>query len=490
MALPVILVDSATGSDTQASGAGPSTALFGTTDASTDGAGTTVTLTAGTDLTNVATDGSHVIFLNDATAGNRNFGKITAKAGSGGATPNVTVANAFGISLSTKSWAIGGKRASIGGTTSKKLLDNNSASGDAMPGWIVELKSGHSETLSATLTPRRPGDTTSGSITLRGESGAATLPLLTFSNNGDAISLINNPQYIVLQDFELQNSNATKTASYAIRGASGGFTSSVVVRGLKIAHSTNKFWRGIGLYYCGYWDIVGNEIGYCAGWGIGHFTTGASSGHHLIGWNVVHHCTSHGIALDTSGTEGCFVLNNIIAFNGGRGLSNTAGVMHVVGNTIHGNASDGIRVTNNAVQAYWSNAYINNSITFNGGYGINYSGTVPTAFLAGPVNGNLFYSNTSGKYVPSDLPSSGESTSDPSGGLASATKDYAGVTDGLTFAVASAVKGTGYPLGGSAYVGRGSTTYSYVDPGAAQRIEPSGGSGGLIIPRSLNGGLV
>src|SRR5262245_38170373 len=116
MPLPTILVDSTTGSDTAASGAGPATALTGSA-ASTSADGLTVTLDGSPDLTNVATDGSHAVFLNDSTAGARNFGKITAK---DNVAKTVTVTNAFGASLSGKSWAIGGKRASIGSTTSTK----------------------------------------------------------------------------------------------------------------------------------------------------------------------------------------------------------------------------------------------------------------------------------------------------------------------------------------------------------------------------------
>src|SRR3954463_10134754 len=129
MALPTILIDSATGSDTTASGAGPGTALTGSAGVSA-GDGLSVTLDGSPDLTGVATDGSHVLYFADATAGNRNFAKITA---ANNGTKVVTVSDALGFTL-TKAWAIGGKRASLLGTNSSKLIENNSGNGDAMPG--------------------------------------------------------------------------------------------------------------------------------------------------------------------------------------------------------------------------------------------------------------------------------------------------------------------------------------------------------------------
>src|SRR6516165_11952684 len=103
MAFPVIIVDSATGSDTNTSGAGPGTAVTGTA-ASTNAGGTTVTVDAGTNLSGIATDGSHVLYLNDTTAGHRRWSKITGTSGSGGATPTITVNEAYTGLLAAKSW--------------------------------------------------------------------------------------------------------------------------------------------------------------------------------------------------------------------------------------------------------------------------------------------------------------------------------------------------------------------------------------------------
>lgn len=462
MALPVILVDSSSGSDSQASGAGPSTALFGTTDASTDGTGLIVTLTAGTDLTSVAVDGSHVIFVNDATAGARNFGKITAKAGSGGATPTVTVSNAFGLSLTTKSWAIGGKRASIGSTTSRKLTENNSGSGDAMPGWVIELQSGHSETIAATFTFRRSGDATDGAVVLRGASGAATLPLITCSADVTAITLRANG--IRLLDFELRNTAAGKTASIGIGNASGG---ECLARRIKISHATNYFRRGLADQGNG--SIVAEEceIGYCSNVGI---QSDSATPIPIVG-NYIHDCGSHGILINTSGV-GRLVAFNICESNGGDGL-NYAGAgaddfpqgLQIFGNTFYNNTSDGIQIAGNNWRTLGLMQIRNNIFANNGAYGINLT-TATAAHLAyrnAAITHNAFYLNSSGKYTPSGLTSDSEQTSDP---------QFTDAANG-DFSLGTNLKGLGFPDP----VGKYSPTRSYTDIGAAQRQEAGGASG-------------
>lgn len=475
MALPTILIDSATGSDTAASGAGPSTALTGTS-ASTDGAGTLVTLDGSPDLTNVATDGSHVIYLADTTAGARNFGKITAK-DAGAFT--VTVANAFGLSLSGKSWAIGGKRASLGSTTSTKLIDNNSAAGDAMPGWILEFQSGHTETISATKTFRRSGDTTSGPIYTQGTAGAATRPIITFSNNGNGFAL--NGTNLVFRNFEIQNSNATKTASVAIHFSSaGGYA---LIRNVKVSHSTNKFWKAFTPYNPVRFEDC--EIGYCANLGIDHAN---STFLHVINcW--IHDCGSHGIATNNgSMTSSIVIAGCLFTANTGNGvLEQDTGAytashqpLICIGNTFDANTSDGLKITGGTTARPLGSGVIDNNIfSNNGGYGINLSGaSIADAVLQGlmtSMRGNCFYNNTSGATNPSSLPLTNEesSTANPT--------FTAGTTGGADYSIGTPLKALGYP---TINIGTTSNTRSYVDPGASQRQE----SGGGVRLVNVNGG--
>lgn len=461
MALPTVLVNSATGSDTQASGAGPSTALFGTTDASTDGTGLIVTLTASTDLTNVAVDGSHVIFLEDTTAGARNFGKITAKAGSGGATPTVTVSDAFGLSLSGKSWAIGGKRASIGATTTRKFFENNGGVGDAMPGWTMEMESGHAETLSAQLSWRRSGTVATGPITLKGTLGAATPPILTFSHNGTALAPNNTFQRCL--DFELRNTNATKTASTALLIGSNA----TYCERIRIDHVTDKFWKGI----VGGGTVINCRIGNCANFGIDLTATGRVLNSYIFTNG------SHGI--NSSVTENAIIIRgNIIYDNVGDGLRQllsgataSRGIV-IDGNVFVSNDSDGIEFTGGASAIIAGTlVLLNNILSSNGGYGINLTTNTLAEWQAQSptVSGNNTYANTSGAFSPSGL--------DPTDlGLDPQFTNAAGED----FSIGTNLKAKGFPVGGTLRVGLLTSTYSYVDIGAAQRPESAAQAGTVI----------
>lgn len=170
-AWPIIKVDSASGSDTAASGAGPATALTGSA-ASTDPGGTVVTLDGSPDLSGVNTDGSHVIFLSNASG--RKFAAINAKGAN-----TVTVEQAFTGSQSSLSWAIGGVRATVFGTDSFRLLQ---LSPESSGGWVVEMQSGHTESNTSSRAIYATNDATGGLFTLRGESGAATVPVVTTTN--------------------------------------------------------------------------------------------------------------------------------------------------------------------------------------------------------------------------------------------------------------------------------------------------------------------
>ena len=477
MALPTIIINSATGSDTAASGAGPATALTGTLAVPTT---TTVVISDTVDLSGVATDGSAVLYLADAVAGDRDFDNITGVSGGPSGSPwTVTVANGFTTSVSSFSWAIGGSRASIGSATSSKLFSNNSAAGDAMPGWTVQLASGHAETLSATLTMRRAGDQTNGAITFQGAPNAATLPVLTFSNNGTAIQMNPSPGFQVVQNFALKNSNATKTASIGIN--MNGQQS--FVKGMKIADGTNNFWKPIALTNSGQ-TVRGCELAYGTAAGI---TVGGNILAATVLNNYIHNNAVNGITL-TAG-DIIFIWGNIIAGNTGDGINypNTSGTagrfITVLNNTFDSNTANGVNIT--GISAEGANSTISNNIfSNNGAYGINFSnGSVTAAYLSGillNIEGNDFYNNTSGKYNPSYVPSLDEQTLNPSYNNAG-SGDYS-VTN-------ASLKGTGWPVGGSQYVGGTSTTYSYGTAGAAQPNPSGGGAAGMLYTPGMQGGM-
>ena len=455
MAYPVILIDSATGSDSAASGAGPATALTGTAGA-TDAAGTTVTLDAGTDLTNVATDGSHAIYLVDTTSDARRWSKITGTAGSGGATPTVTVAHAYAASLSGKSWAIGGRRASIGSASSRLLLEqtNDGVAGDAMPGWTVRMMSGHAETTTSRLDMARNGDLTDGPITLEGEPNAATKPVITFTDNTYCVDAWGN--YQVVRGFNAVNSN---------QGT--GFT---IGNGLCVDCKATGFSTGFSAATTSV--IVGCEADQCA---IGIDTPAGS----LIVGNYVHDGSSHGIKINGDPWLRGMVEFNIVDSQAGRGIysdgssgyDNNRGLF-IRNNTVYGCTSHGIEI---AAASLTILVVANNVLVGNGGYGLNLSGANLAETQVYFLDRNAYYNNTSGAINPSTngqtnaVTLTGDPFTNAAGGVFALNN---------TASAGAACRAAAYP---GAF--RGGLTTGYLDIGAAQHQDSGGG--GPVAARTL-----
>jgi hypothetical protein len=159
MAFPTIIVDnSGVGSDVAASGAGPAAALTGTA-AATNGTGLLVTLDGSPDLTNVAADGTHALWLNTATG--RQFGSIVARDNTA---KTVSVSQGYAGNLTGQAWAIGGRRATIAG--SSKLF-----AADLLAGWTVDVQETGTDYV---LT---------GVLQLVGQSGTAAAPIAITSSS-------------------------------------------------------------------------------------------------------------------------------------------------------------------------------------------------------------------------------------------------------------------------------------------------------------------
>lgn len=222
MAFPVILVDSVNGSASpNASGAGPSTAVTGSSAAHTGGvSSTTITFTNSPNLSGVNNDGSHAIYL--VTASGRRFSKIT---GVDNVAKTVTTEDAFNIaSGSAVSYAIGGKLASLWGTGYVRLVDDGSSSGDAKGGWTIEFQNAHAETQSSTEF-RASGDTTNGLLTVRGISSASTRPVITTSY---LWGLMLRSNYALFKDFDIKQ---TAASTYVVRAFAG---SAYELKGLRL----------------------------------------------------------------------------------------------------------------------------------------------------------------------------------------------------------------------------------------------------------------
>lgn len=478
MAFPIILVSSATGSDSNTSGAGPGTALTGTAASSTTT--TNIDITDTVDLSGVATDGSAAIYFNDTTAGHRRFAQITnVTGGPSGSTWHITV-DSTGVTsgVGPVSWAIGGVRASIGGATSALLFNNNSAAGDALPGWTVQMQSAHSETISATFFLRRSGNTTSGRITLQGAPGAGTLPLLTFSNNGTGLNLTTAPaNYITLAGFELQNSNATKTASVAIDAGGTNLCSASIISGIKIANSTNKFWRGVLLPIKSV--IKDCEVGYCASYLLDASHTSFGDGGLVVLNNYLHDGGTDGLLTGAGNSQTWTILDNIFYNNAGCGINwtgNSSNKNNVIkNNTIHLNTSDGIKIAGDGTSLD-AMVIANNILSNNSGNGLNFAADSDANILGHGVTvlNNDTYSNTGNAYKSTTA------------GYANNTCPWASGDPGLNptymnaaggdFSIGTNLRAQGYPLGGTLHIGTTSSTYSYIDIGAAQHQDTGGSS--------------
>jgi hypothetical protein len=418
-AYPVILIDSTdtNASDSNASGAGPSTAITGS-NASTSADGLTVTLDGSPNLASVAADGSHVIYLEDTTTGNRRFAAIN---GVDNVAKTVTVEQAYAFNLTGKSWAIGGVRATLFGSSSGLLIEHftNDTGGDAQAGWTMEMQSGHSETTAQQYDIGRNnsyGNTTAGDITIRGAKGVsdANIPTVNFSASSPTwgfFRILNS--YIRLEDFKITASNVGGYSGAAISlgvpncsfrgliigdtGASHtGFGYALILSTLDkssyplvenccLQNNVNGIvtnsYRGINVRNC----IIRNNSGY----GIYFNSSSANLGSHFIDGCLIVDNGGHGIVEDA-----------VSAARSVHGASK-----HITKCTISNNGGDGIRIPSNSTSVTWAGRKICDCIiTGNSGYAINCTGTIVSDQLnAEPpfLSNNIIYSNTSGTVTPS-----------------------------------------------------------------------------------------
>lgn len=383
-----ILFNSSTGSDTGASGLGPTTALSGT--GASLNTTSTVTLSADTpDLSGVVA--GDLLWVD--TSSGRQF-SIIASVDNGADT--VTCDDAFTVTESGRNWGIGGKRATLNGTNSRKILDNAAAAGDAYGGWIIQFESGFTDTITANIRIRRSGSTTLGPIIVRGEPGAATKPVLTANFNG-SMFITGSGDGHQFHDFTALNSNGTKTASMFVNGGSGG--KYCVLRGMTIGDGAgNHFWKGLLCNAYG-WRLYNCEIRNCASYGI-EINTGSL----VVYSSYIHDNGSNGIHGTGTTSDGLIVFQSIIAGNTGDGiymqvLGSTLLMSIIANNIIHNNRGDGIELATASDRLYPSANIYNNIITQNLGYGINpSSGTQELAdFYGMQMDFNAFLNNSSGE---------------------------------------------------------------------------------------------
>lgn len=472
---PTITFDAA-GSDTQASGSLPATAIFGTAGATA--ASTVITLLVDNpDLSTVLTTGASALWIN--TAAGLQWARITAVDNTVGV-KTVTVANALTGTESGLTWAIGGLRLDINATSSRKLIE-----ADIKAGWAIVFNS--APTISSTLTPTTAGDTTDGVITVKA-TGVSTRLIFTQTANVPHFTMSSAvPTLWRFENLSFANSNATKTNANAFawsNGPGGGSVMTWVNCGMD---ATNKClrWHNRTSTCVPAFAHVGCDIANCTGTEAMSLVS-SSQFNTFIGC-AVHDNAGHGVILDSG--YGCVILDNLGYANAGNAFRFQAAGSWLAGGIkiLEGNTFDSATGANSGVD--WSNAgsafpqglvWMNNSVTNNGSSGTAY-GVNATALtdLVIVYNG---YNNYNGNRTAAtnNLTTGGATTQLGLSDLAVAPA-YTGTPN---FAPGAAMQGKGYP--DSTYtvarVAGGTTTV--VDIGGAQAASSAGG---LRMPNRLQG---
>lgn len=479
MALPTVLFNNGTGSDTAASGAGPGTALFGTGAATTAASNVLSLLTDNPSLSGVATDGSGLAWV--LSSSGIQFNKITGVDDTAGV-KTVTCAVNWANTEGSRTWGIGGKRKTIGNTQSRLLFST-----DIKPGWTVTLEDDQ-PAVTTSVACTVGGDTTTGYITLQGDSTTTRRLLTSATNNISPLS--GGLSGWVVKNLKFTSTAATKTSSYGIL-FNASSTLMTILDNCVLGDATNKLQSGIERTATsnGGLTLRDCEITTTLGKGIGDWSGTSGGGFEAINC-YIHDCAGGGIVPTLLTLAAGFIVQNcIIVSNTGIGVSvpNAGGRQNTVisGNVIAENSSDGVKFTN-ALSAVSAHVF-NNQIIHNGGFGVNIAGGT---VAINDTTGGLFDYNNFGTGSSSWI---GENTSGQYSNKTAGAHDLA-VDPQFTnpgsgdFSIGTNTKAAGYPDDTRNIGANNSATLTYVDIGAAQRQESSGG-GGLIRHPGMRGGL-
>lgn len=460
MAFPVIRIGSG-GSDTNQSGTLPDTPVNGT-NASTNVGGTTVTVDASKDISSVPTDGSAAIYINDTVAGHRRWAKITGSSGSGGATPQFTVAEAFTGSLSAKTWGVGGKRALLSGAL--LLFENNSLAGDLMPGWTIEVPSGWAEGIGSTINWRRAGDLTSGPCVFRAAVGSPVKP--SFNMSVDPGSFIRfMADYQQVDGIEFRCSAGTHTSS-ALRISSAN---GIVINNCKVTHASQNFTGAVFVDNGMAVAITNCEFSNCLSDAILFQTGGVNMGAVTLAGNYIHDNAGWGVNFVNNFYFFVDCFENIFAANALGGVNydqarNDNLARAVFRHNDFYNQPSGkhgfvVQGSNLGLQGL---TVSNNYFAKNGGWGIAFAALSAAGALAYALRfrNNGYWQNSTGECSVPEINIDKVSNADPQ------NANY-GVGGDFNKGVGSPLVDTGYPSGGF-IGGGGSATRTNLDTGCSQ----------------------
>lgn len=412
-----------------------------------------LTLDAGTDLSSVVTTPGPTqssIYVTGATNTNRKIFWISAVSGSGGATPQVTVDVSVTGSLS--SWWIGGRA----------VLTNASQEGAVRAGDTALFNNSPASQAGTCWTFRNAGDSTSGVCKIKGKDGVR--PVLTTTGNASAVS--SNVAESWIENFELVCSNASPSTTTIQATAATIFNvkvSDAGVNGMFVQSGATAL-RIVGC------EIASSSIG---GDGINLNTSSAQ----LIG-NYIHDVGGDGIEiLNTAPVN--FLAFNIVDSCSARGIFQSSGSVTVsataiclLNNTIYGCGNSGFEVTDADVHVLLMNNIGVNNGDAAGEYNVEWA--AGSAELICFHGWNNFYSALGGGSgnLLNLTANSTEITTDPA-----MTSPGSG---DFSLPSTSGAKATAFP---GQFLG---ANRSYLDMGAVQRQEPTGG-----VPMLVNScGLV
>lgn len=452
--MPTLTFNSSTGSDTTASGSG-GTAKNGT--AAATHSNQTVNITDAVDLSAFPKDGSAVLWIQSPTSG-RQFSRIINITGSSGAWV-VTTQDSY-ANTETKSWAIGGKRATLDNAGSRVVLTN----ADWRSGWTVSLDDTTAASLTSALamaTTAGIGDLVNGAVTLMGTTEGIVLNQTANANTFSTVVA----GYLKVKNLVFTNSNVTKTNAVALTVTAA--TDLIFDRCcLGDPNNTNNLSKGIA--HTGI-VVLSMEFNDCAGMNLTNFFISSVNqvGHFYGDGLWINGCSGAAIVLYGSSNITlwrCAITNGSSDGLQYQGTASTSGaaVIDVQECAIDSNSGAGLNFISafslaSRSGANWNVTILGNQIT-NNGTGLQ----TPASWVmwADFIDFNNVWNNTT-NYVGI---SAGPNDTSVNPGYVSVSGKNWGIT---------ANKAKGFPSASRNIGANQSATVNYSDQGAAQSPNPS-----------------
>ena len=437
---PDIRFNSSTGSDTAASGAGPSTAITATAAAHTSGiASTTITLTNSPDLSGVATDGSAALWLN--TASGRQWSRITAV---NNTLKTVTVEDSFNIAaLSAVNYAIGGKRATFNETNSRKLFS------DAKAYWIATTET--DQTISSVISVTSAGSP----FFVRGDSETSHRVVTQSANAACFNSGVAN---LNLMNLKFQNTNVSKGSAGGYSGSGGNgvrMTNCIVGDATNtLSFAASSLVSLLSVFTRCYFLTTGSAIN----------TTGTGATLHF---ESCFFDMPAGVTAVNYGSTASVILKRSIFKGGANAIATGGGILDVENCVFRGQSTAAL-----SASAVLTLGKIENCIFDSCGVPMNFASTQPGFGVL--VSRNDIFNCSANANAPTD---NYPLTIDPA---------FVNVGTNNFTVGASSLKAAAFPYN-IQNLGVSSGTPGYFDLGATQS-QSAGGGGGLILARAMNGG--